>query len=328
MKSVNITDIAGLFIDDKKEIEDKHKCINQKCDGYIYIIKGKEICKKCGIIYNNVIDTGAEWTNDIDNNGKDKTRCGPPINDMLPYTSYGTGFSLSDGYYNKQIYQKLNRHWQWNSEPHSEKAIKKRFDNIETKCKMYNIKQTIIERAKKIFFDINKIIEKEDNLKTRGYSNEGLQAAAVYQVFKDMKEPKSHKEIAHIFNIDSKYVSNGIKRFNSIMEKTDKYLYTSNTIEYSDYIIKYGKILNFTDELIKISNDLIIEILQKKILDNNTPIAIIAGVLYYVVTMNGIDNISKATIENICNISAVTITKICEKICESFIISSGGSGEN
>jgi transcription initiation factor TFIIIB Brf1 subunit/transcription initiation factor TFIIB len=220
----------------------------------------------------------------------------------------------------------LYRQWQWNTEPHSEKAIKKRFENIDSKCKLFSINSTVIELAKKIYFDINKEIETEDNFKTRGASNEGLQAAALYYAFKQCDEPRTHKEIAHIFNIDCKYVSNGIKRFNIIFDKKKTVIndidlninYDTKIDEYHNYINKYSKLLDFNEDLINQLYTIISDVVKHKILDNNTPMAIIAGILFYVATMNGLDNICKNTLEKQCNISAPTIVKICDKLLNHY----------
>ena len=46
---------------------------------------------KCGIIYKDIIDQGAEWRyyGADDNQGGDPTRCGMPINPLLKESSYG-----------------------------------------------------------------------------------------------------------------------------------------------------------------------------------------------------------------------------------------------
>jgi transcription initiation factor TFIIIB Brf1 subunit/transcription initiation factor TFIIB len=285
----------------------------ENCSKLLVISKGIEKCNNCGIIYSNSIDYGAEWRNDIEN-GEDKTRCGAPINPMLLQTSYSSGFSLGP-FANRKVYQTLKRAWFFNSKPHAEKSLEARFDNIEYKCKLYNIPNYIIETAKKIYYDIiNQELEKDGNMKTRGSSNAGLQAAAVYFAFQDDNQPKTYKEIAYIFDIDSHYVSNGITKFKLIMEKLDKYSYINNIINYNDYIYKYCNRLFFEPYLIKQTIDLINYINTEQLLDNNTPNAIIAGSIYYIIIINGLDKITKKTIETMCNISGPTIVKICEKL--------------
>ena len=46
---------------------------------------------KCRIFYKDILDCGAEWRyyGADDNQNSDPTRCGMPINNLLPYSSYG-----------------------------------------------------------------------------------------------------------------------------------------------------------------------------------------------------------------------------------------------
>ena len=303
--------ISKFNSEDNLKLEDKYIC--ESCNERIYILKGVEKCPNCGTIYSNSIDYGAEWRNDIENNGEDKTRCSAPINPMLPQKSYSSGLSL-EKFEKRRVYQMLKKVWQWTIIPHHEKSLEARFDNIEYKCKLYNIPSSIIETAKEIYYDINQHIEEEDGIKTRGSSNEGLQAAAVYFAFQDEKQLKTYKEIAHIFNIEGKYVSSGIKKFRAVMEKTEKYSYINREINYNDYIFKYTSILNFTDELTNQAKKLVNEVIKMQILDNNTPNAIVAGCIYFIVIINGVDDITKTKIETVCNISGPTIIRICDKL--------------
>jgi len=310
-----IDNYIKLFKNSNEEKTNKsitYKCDN--CDENIIISKGVEKCFNCGAIYSNSIDFTAEWRNDSENNGEDKTRCGAPINNMLLETSYSSGFSLGK-FSGRKIYQTLKRVWFFSSRPHAEKALEARFDNIEYKCKIFGVPNSIVENAKVIYYDIiNQELEKEGNNKTRGSSNEGLQAAAVYFAFLDDNHPKTYKEIAYMFDIDSHYVSNGITKFKLIMEKSEKYNYVNKELNYNDYIYKYCNRLYLESYLIKQVIKIVNLAIEDQILDNNTPNAIIAGCIYYVIITNGIDNIGKKNIESVCNISGPTIIKICEKL--------------
>ena len=309
-----ISEILNKENQSELEIKTNNKHICEICDERIFIVKGKELCPNCGAIFSNKIDQKAEWRFDSEGGGEDKTRCGQPINNMLLQTSYSSGFSLGPEYSNKKIYLLLKKIWLWHSKPYSEKALNIKFNNIETKCKLYNIPNYIIENAQKIFYDINSEIEKKNNIKTRGFINQGLQAASVYFACIDANIPKTNKEIAYIFEIDNKYVSNGIKQFKTIMDKLENYKNNDKSSIYIKYINNYLKLLNFTPDLVCQTILLIETILEKKLLDNNIPNAIIAGCIYYIVIINGINNIHKINIENICNISSPTITKICDKL--------------
>ena len=290
-----------------------HKCT--ECEGNIIATKGVDTCDLCGAIYGNSLDCSPEWRNDCEK-GEDKTRCGMPSNNMMPVSSYST---VIHGPMNKQIYKALQRAFLWNAKPYSERALEDRFNNIYRKCKKHSISDAIIEYAQTIYYDVIKELLDTETCKTkRGHNNEGLQAAAVYQAFQDDGRPKTYKEIAIIFDIDSLYVSNGIKIFRGLMNNTNKCNYEIKSSCYLDYIMKYSDILNLQEddrvEVIRVSNlanDL-------KILDNNTPVAVIAGCIYYVIIISGKDTISKMAIERACKVSLPTINKVSEKLLNYF----------
>lgn len=298
----------------KKELFQCERC---DCLGRIISIKGVETCDICGIIYGNSLDYGAEWRNDVEK-GDDKNRCGMPINNMMLVSSYSTGISMN-GYSNKKIYNDIKRAIIWNSKPYAERALEDRFNNIYYKCKKHSISDAIIEYAQTIYYDVIKELLDTEICKTkRGHNNEGLQAAAVYQAFQDDGRPKTYKEIAIIFDIDSLYVSNGIKIFRGLMKKTKKCNYEIKSSCYLDYVVKYSDILNLqecdraeTIRVANIANDL-------KILDNNTPVAIIAGCIYYVIIISGNSEISKTAIEAACKVSIPTINKVSDKLLSYF----------
>lgn len=316
MYNIKFEDILDKFEINTKEIpEPLHQCI--ECKGCILSLKGVDTCDSCGIIYGNSLDGKPEWRNDNEK-GEDKTRCGMPSNNMMPVSSNS---AVIHGPMNKQIYKALQRAFLWNAKPYSERALEDRFNNMYRKCKKHSVSDAIIEYAQTIYYDaINELLDTETCKTKRGHNNEGLQAAAVYQAFQDDGRPKTYKEIAIIFDIDSLYVSNGIKIFRGLMNKTQKCSYEIKSSCYLDYIMKYSDILYLCEEdrvevirVANLANDL-------KLLDNNTPVAVVAGCIYYVIIISGEDIISKGAIERACKVSIPTINKVSEKLLNYFDI--------
>jgi transcription initiation factor TFIIIB Brf1 subunit/transcription initiation factor TFIIB len=295
--------------------QELHKC--SECHGNIISVKGVDTCDSCGTIFGNSIDCTPEWRNDSEK-GDDKSRCGMPVNNMMPVSSHSV---VIHGAPNKQINKVLGLAFLWNAEPYAERALKDRFNNMYRKCKKHSVSDAIIEYGQSIYYDLIKELLDTEICKTkRGYNNEGLQAAAIYQAFQDDGRPKTYKEIATIFDINSLYVSNGIKIFRGLMNKTQKCSYEIKSSCYLDYIVKYSDILGLHEgdrtEVIRVANlanDL-------KILDNNTPVAVVAGCIYYVIIISGKDIISKMAIERACKVSIPTINKVSEKLLNHFNI--------
>ena len=88
--------------------------------------------KKCGIIYKDNLDQGAEWRfyGADDNQLNDPTRCGMPINPLLKESSYSCKVLCSG----KTSYEmhKIKRYTDWQSMPYKEKSQYDEFQFITT----------------------------------------------------------------------------------------------------------------------------------------------------------------------------------------------------
>ena len=79
--------------------------------------------KKCGMIYKDVLDTGAEWryygADDSQNN--DPTRCGMPINPLLKESSFGCKVMTNSN--SSYEMRKIKQYTEWQSMPYKEKTM-------------------------------------------------------------------------------------------------------------------------------------------------------------------------------------------------------------
>ena len=91
-------------------------------------------CKKCNMIINNIIDS-PEWKN-YKNSSGNPTRCGMPVNELLPQSSLGTNIS-SRGISEKM--KKVDRYQKWNSMPYKERSLYKVYKEIELKCSLNDL---------------------------------------------------------------------------------------------------------------------------------------------------------------------------------------------
>ena len=103
--------------------EDNDICIT--CKTHLFVgDDGFLICpnKKCGIIYKDNLDNGAEWRyyGADDNHGSDPTRCGMPINPLLKESSYSCKVLCPS----RSTYEmlKIKRYTDWQSMPYKEKS--------------------------------------------------------------------------------------------------------------------------------------------------------------------------------------------------------------
>jgi transcription initiation factor TFIIIB Brf1 subunit/transcription initiation factor TFIIB len=159
--NINKTELWNVF---DSEIENPNKqIVPLEC---IYGSGNREICErcetilafsdegfltctnnKCGIIYKDLVDHGAEWRyyGADDNQSSDPTRCGMPINPLLQESSYGCKV-LCFGPMSYEM-RKIRRYTEWQSMPYKEKSQYDEFQIITTMAQHAGIPKMIIDDA-------------------------------------------------------------------------------------------------------------------------------------------------------------------------------------
>jgi transcription initiation factor TFIIB len=149
---------------------------------------------KCGIIYKDLVDQGAEWRyyGADDNQNSDPTRCGMPINPLLEESSYGCKV-LCVGPMSYEM-RKIRRYTEWQSMPYKEKSQYDEFQIITTMAQNAGIPKMIIDDA--IVYH-KKISESDTTF--RGDNRDGIIAASIYIACRINNYPRTAKEIASYF---------------------------------------------------------------------------------------------------------------------------------
>lgn len=265
---------------------------------------GDTICMDCGTNLGPDIDHGPEWRNDK-NTGEDMSRCNLARNELLPESSMSTCIAL--GRNAPKVHYDLQRTMTWNGVPHHERSMRNKMDEISYVCHNNNIPESIIEYAQHQYFKIVKALEKNNMKRKRGKNDAGMRAAALYIAYKDDHKPRTYKEIAKLFGIESKYVSEGLSLFSDLVRPEGQ-----ATI-YSDYIDEFCRSLNLGPEI----SDRVATIADKAdalgILENNAPTSIVAGCIYYVTVEHALQ-LKVSDVAATCNVSTPTINKVCGKL--------------
>jgi len=293
---------------DKKEEEIKVKCCDMKenyqNDNYMII------CKVCSNVITNICDN-PEWRyyGSKDNKSSDPTRCGMPVNTLLPESSVGSSVSFSSN--SKNMYQ-IRKMQQWSGMPYKERSVYKVFLEIQNVCARNNIPSKITNEAKSIY----KIVSSTKI--SRGTNREGIIASCVYFACKECDVPRSSKEIADMFGISSNVMTKGVKKCQEIihMDKKNKNRIskTKSTKPY-DFINRFCNKLEINDEDIEKILKICKMTVKYNIISENTPPSIASGCIYYF-TKRTKNDITKKDISDICKISEVTINKCCKIIEE------------
>ena len=266
----------------------------------------------CGVIYKNTLDYSPEWRfyGAEDKNKSDPTRCGNPINPLLVESSFGCKVICS----NSSSYEmrKIRKWTEWQSMPHKEKSLYDEFQFITIMAQNAGIPKIFIDDAVAIHKDIS------EQKMFRGMNRDGIKSASIYISCRLNGCPRTAHEIAEIFRLDKTSATAGCSMAVKILHNIERNFEPSQQTELcstrpSAFIERYCSKLNINGELIMLSKFIAKKVEENSIINNNTPHAIAAGIVFFI-SQNCNLNISKLDIKSICGVSEVTINKCYKKL--------------
>jgi len=267
---------------------------------------------KCGIIYKDCLDSTAEWRfyGASDNKMSDPTRCGMPINPLLRESSYACRILLR---YNSSYQMKrIKRYTDWQSMPYKEKARYEEFQRIINFSRNAGIPKIIIDEALKQH-------KKLSELKTfRGCNRDGIIAASIYLASRIFNYPRTAKEIAEIFHLDNSSSTKGCKNAVHILNTVENESVGSDKTHFHQtkplaFIERFCSRLNINNELTKLCQFVALKIERDRLIPENTPQSVAAGIIYFI-SRNCHLNISKKNVNIASKTSEVTINKCYKKL--------------
>lgn len=282
-----------------------------------YIFKNELVkCKICDTLISNISDN-PEWRyyGSDDTKSSDPTRCGMPINMLLPKSSVGS--IVSNQFSKDKSMFQVKKYTSWNSMTYKERSTYKVFTNISDIAKKHNLSQKIVTEAKSLY----KVIS--DTQISRGNNRKGIIAACLYYACKNCEVSRSSKEIGMMFNINTSVMTKGTKTFQEIihMSNSKNRIKEAKSIKPEDFIDRFCNKLTLNKLDIKQVKDISKIITKTKLISEVRPDSIAAGcILFYCNFKN--NKINKKEISKISQISEVTINKCCKKIQEIISIDS------
>jgi transcription initiation factor TFIIB len=325
--NINKTELWNIFdseIENPEKVKVPLECIYgygnrdfcERCENILaFSEEGFLTCtnNKCGIIYKDLIDHCAEWRfyGADDNHNTDPTRCGMPINPLLEESSYGCKV-LCMGKMSYEM-RKIRRYTEWQSMPYKEKSQYDEFQIITTMAQNAGIPKMIIDDA----MIYHKKISESDS-RFRGENRDGIIAASIYISCRINNYPRTAKEIATIFHLNSTSATQGCKNALSIINTLEKDMDNKDKTNFGktkpeSFIERYCSKLNINNELTKLCQFISMKIEKMNVMPENTPPSIAAGIVYYVAQICKL-NVSKRDIRNVSETSEVTINKCYKKL--------------
>ena len=271
----------------------------RECSGVKIITpEGLPTCSECGLVEDNFVDDTPEWTSGITDDGRvnDPSRCGNPnVNPELFSQNWGKGTIIStqrsSTYENKRM-AKINFHMSMN---HKDRSLFHAYRDIDEAC--HTLPDVVLKDAKMMYRKFN------DEKLTRGAVRLGIKANCVLYACRLAQFPRTTKEIADMFGIQSKDISRTTQIFkDTIMGITEKNYVTKaydvmqrllNSFEVSrEERYNCNKMCSATDDCV--------ELMSK------TPNSVASAIIYIVLS----PGVTKADVCEKCSVSVPTLNKI------------------
>jgi transcription initiation factor TFIIB len=281
----------------------------------MFVESGLPTCANpaCGVIYKNALDYSPEWRyyGADDRNANDPTRCGNPINPLLVESSFGCKI-LCDSRSSYEM-RKIRKWTEWMSIPHREKCLYEEFQFISVMARNAGIP--------KIFVDYAMVVHKEisEQKMFRGLNRDGIKAASIYISCRANGAPRAAFEIAEIFKLDKSSATTGCSNAMSILHNIERGGAESDrraplpVTAPSQLVERFCSKLEISGELTKLAFFIAGKVELNNAVNDNTPQAVAAGVIYLISVYCGL-GVSKAAIKTVCGVSEVTITKCFRKM--------------
>lgn len=267
-----------------------------------------KLCSNCGCIQRKIFTTNAEWRfyGYSDDKYNDPTRCGLPIDELLPKSS----LSIKIKYVGSK-YISLVRLQRWNIIHPEERSLFAVFKFMDKILLHLKITQATKIQAKQYY----KILSAKDNRKgtlTRGVIRKSFIAACIFVSCKNHATPIQKTTIATICGITKFDMTKGFKKF-SILEKNKNIQLNKpnfNNDNVHNLLRKFCIQLNYTKIMEDFSHIICDRLPKLKILQDTNHISITAGLLYYISVLFFKNTQYKTNILDLIKTSVVTLQKV------------------
>lgn len=284
-----------------KENVEKPVNINfcRECSGIKLITReGLPTCSDCGLIDSYFIDDTAEWTSGMNDDGKvnDPSRCGNPnSNPELFSQHWGKGTIIStqhsSTYENKRM-AKINFHMSMN---HKDRSLFHAYRDIDEAC--HTLPDVVLKDAKMMYRKFN-----EEKL-TRGAVRLGIKANCVLYACRLAKHPRTTKEIADMFGIQSKDISRTTQMFKEVIMGMTEKNYVTKSFDVMNRLLNF---FDVTREERLQCNKMCNKIEDCVDLMSKTPNSVASTIIYIV--LGG--KVKKTVLCEKCSVSVPTLNKI------------------
>jgi len=314
------------------------------------VTDGAEVlCMRCGSILDIPLELGAEYrwfSADSGSGGSDPSRCGFPLNPLMPESSMGTMILAGDG---SRCMRRIKRYHMWNLMPYRERTLWTIFEGLQVRASNAGIGTAVIEEAKELYAQLTATTSCRGQIQ-----RDAMLAACLWEALKRHDSPRMPKDIADIFTLPLKHVTRGIKHFQSLLamrsgsKETGTYANqgikdtisvetesvetlatraierravwqktVARTTTYEDFIVPFLTNLSAPITQATVLEGLVRHVCARTeelgVVPENTPPSLTASVIAFCCAHMGI-HIDHADIARVCGISPVTIQKCLKRL--------------
>lgn len=277
-------------------------CSNKKCSSQTFTYEDNVcVCVVCNTVQDKLLDTGAEWRffgAETNSGSKDPSRCGMPINDLLPQGSISTFIGQSFQRYNYDM-MKISRYQLWNAVPYKERSYFSATEHVANVAMNNGIPDSIVSEAKILLRKVS------DQFISRGENRKGLLACSIYTACIMNNVPRSVKEIADHFGVSTACITKMSKKFQQALSTVKLPMSRA-----SDFVNRYCSELKMDPSLCL----QIVQIIEENtLLSDVSPMSCVAGCIYIASELSNL-GIVRENIATVCGVSEVTISKVNKKL--------------
>jgi len=337
-------------------LNETYVCTTCQDTAAIEELEDEVICMRCGTQLDIPLDWSAEYRfYNSETAGADPTRCGFPINPLMPESSLGT--IILGGTTGSNAIRRIRRYHMWNQMPYREHTLWKIFESLQIRASNAGIGSAIVDEAKELFAQLTA----SQICRGTGQRDAAL-AACLWEALRRHDAARLPKDLAEIFCIPLKQVTKGIKQFQHILamrqndRRTDTYTVPKQeeappnvqaapqqgmtialqrkaqqqaalkrTTSYADFVEPFLSKLSIAPRIFGTMVEIVHRVCatteEMNIVPENTPPSLTASVIAFVAEDLGVP-LELTEIARVCGISVVTIQKCLKRmhICKEKLL--------
>ena len=197
---------------DGRDDDTVSRCPECNTDVTVETVGHDVLCLRCGTVLDTPLEEGAEyrWFSS-ESTGPDPSRCGFPVNALLPESSYGTIIIHKRPSISRQRRAMTHNHI-WSIMPSRERTLWKIFEGLQVRTSNAGISTSILEEAKLLFAQVTATAP------ARGETQRNsLLAACVWEALRRHDSSRMPNDVAAMFAVPPKAMIVGIRHLQQML---------------------------------------------------------------------------------------------------------------